>query len=64
MAPVTGQSEGLRWPIDGLAFAPNGRVGTSNAVTGPVALRFDGDGMLVILPRTALPQVIKALMPG
>lgn len=64
MAPVTGWSEGLRWPIGGIAFAPDGRVGTSNAVTGPVALRFDGDGMLVILPRKALPQAVKALMPG
>lgn len=54
MAPVTGRSEGLEWPIEGLHFAPDGRVGTSNRAVGPVRLRFDGDGMLVILPKAAL----------
>ncbi|MEO0989898.1 MAG: thiamine diphosphokinase, partial [Pseudomonadota bacterium] len=36
MAPVRGRSVGLRWPIDGIDFAPAGRVGTSNeAIGGP-----------------------------
>ena len=61
MAPVTGRSEGLRWPIDGIGFAPAGRIGTSNEVTGPVRLGFDGPGMLVITPREALAQVTAAL---
>jgi thiamine pyrophosphokinase len=61
MAPVTGRSEGLRWPIDGICFAPAGRIGTSNEVTGPVRLSFDGHGMLVITPRAALAQVSLAL---
>jgi len=30
MAAVQGRSGGLRWPIDGLPFAPDGRIGTSN----------------------------------
>lgn len=61
MAPVTGRSEGLRWPIDGIGFAPDGRGGTSNAVSGPVRLQMDGPGMLLILPRSALEPVLGAL---
>ena len=61
MAPVTGRSSGLRWPIDGIGFAPWARIGTSNEVTGPVALAFDGPGMLVITPREVLAQVSAAL---
>lgn len=64
LAPVKGRSEGLLWPIDGIAFAPDGRVGTSNAVTGPVRLAFDGPGMLVITPRAALESVCAALLAG
>lgn len=61
MAGLTGRSEGLRWPIDGIEFSPDGRIGTSNEVTGPVTLEMDGRGMLVILPPEALPQVTVAL---
>lgn len=64
MAPVTGQSDGLDWPIGGLDFAPAGRVGTSNRTTGgDVRLRFDATGMLVILPRAALVAAMRALVP-
>ncbi len=31
MAPVTGRSTGLEWPIDGIAFAPDGMIGTRTA---------------------------------
>ncbi|WP_226779190.1 thiamine diphosphokinase [Oceaniglobus trochenteri] len=61
MAPVRGRSEGLEWPIEGLDFAPGGQIGTSNRVTGPVRLRFDGPGMLLILPRAALAPLLAAL---
>lgn len=62
MAAVTGSSRGLHWPIDGLAFAPGGRIGTSNrASAGDVQLRFDQPGMLVIVPRARLDRVIKAV---
>ena len=61
MGPVTGHSEGLEWPIAGLKFAPDGRVGTSNRATGPVSLRMDGPGMLCLLPRAALAEVARAL---
>jgi thiamine pyrophosphokinase len=62
MAPVTGRSVGLRWPIDGICFAPSGRIGTSNEVAGPVRLDFDGTGMIVITPREALAPVTAALV--
>ncbi|WP_420568045.1 thiamine diphosphokinase [Thalassovita sp.] len=61
MARVSGRSTGLKWPVDGLEMAPNGRVGTSNRATGPVRLQMDGPGMLVILPVETLPLVAKAL---
>lgn len=61
MGPVTGGSEGLKWPIDGLDMRPNGTVGTSNMVVGPVRLRVDQPGLLVILPRAALEVVLAAL---
>jgi thiamine pyrophosphokinase len=65
LAPVTGASEGLSWPIGGLDFAPEGRVGTSNRVAGahagPVRLQFDAPGMLVILPRSALRPALAAM---
>lgn len=62
MRPVRGTSHGLDWPIDGLDFAPHARVGTSNRVSdGPVRLSFSGPGMLCILPRGRLDQVLTAL---
>ena len=55
LAPVSGHSTGLRWEIDGLAFAPDGMIGTSNEVAAPrVTLRFDAPKMLVILPVRSL----------
>jgi thiamine pyrophosphokinase len=50
MGPVQGDSEGLRWPLSGLDFAPDGMIGTSNEVSGPVRLRMHAPKMLVILP--------------
>ncbi len=62
MATVRGRSDGLDWPIDGLEFAPAGRIGTSNRVTdGKVRLAFDGPGMLVILPLAALGEAVRVL---
>ncbi|MGD9865289.1 MAG: thiamine diphosphokinase [Pseudodonghicola sp.] len=63
MRPVTGRSHGLEWPIDGLQFAPDARVGTSNRALGPVRIETDGPGMLVLVPRAALERVIRALAP-
>jgi thiamine pyrophosphokinase len=61
LAQLSGRSRGLRWPIDGVAFAPAGPIGVSNEALGRVTLDFDAPGMLVILPRQTLPAVIAAL---
>lgn len=59
MGAVAGRSDGLRWPIDGLAFTPGHRIGTSNQATGPVHLQFDAPRMLLILPRRAIVPVAR-----
>lgn len=61
MAPVAGEASGLRWPIGGLDFRPDGRIGTSNVAEGPVEMGFAGPGMLVILPQAALAAAIAGL---
>ena len=61
MTRVRGWSEGLEWPIQGLAFAPDGRIGTSNRAVGSVALQFDQPGMLIMLELSNLEQVCTAL---
>ncbi len=61
LAPVRVSSQGLRWPTDGLLFAPGHTIGTSNAATGPVHLAADAPAMLVILARTALDTAMAAL---
>lgn len=60
MGPARGISTGLEWPIEGLDFAPDRRVGTSNRATGLVTLRLEGT-MLLMLPRDALATVMTAL---
>lgn len=63
MANVRGQSQGLRWPIDDIAFAPDGQSGTSNEAISPVVrLSFDAPGMLIILPKRFLDAAIAALV--
>jgi thiamine pyrophosphokinase len=65
MGAVWGTSEGLRWPIDGLNFAPDAIIGTSNEVSlRQVRLRMGGRGMLAILPRTRLDAVLSGLLQG
>ncbi len=61
MGPVRGTSQGLQWPLEGIEFTPTGRIGTSNRVTGPVRVAFEGAPMLVILPIEALDQAILAV---
>ena len=62
LAPVKVESQGLRWATGGIEFRPDGTIGTSNEVTGPVRLVASGPGMLVILPRGELARVVAALM--
>ncbi len=60
MGAVSGQSEGLKWPIDGLHFAPDAMIGTSNQVSTPdVSLTFDAAKMLVIVSVRYLPAVLR-----
>ncbi|WP_295047217.1 thiamine diphosphokinase [uncultured Paracoccus sp.] len=60
MGPSRGISTGLEWPIEGIEFAPGGRVGTSNRANGVVTLRIEGR-MLLMLPRNTLASVMTAL---
>ena len=60
MGPASGYAQGLKWPINGLNFAPDARIGTSNAATGPVLLQTEGP-MLLILPRANLVTLARAL---
>ena len=55
MGAVQGESEGLRWPLQGIRFAPDGMIGTSNEVSGPVRLRCDTD-RLSCTPRPSADQ--------
>jgi thiamine pyrophosphokinase len=65
MNEVTCASTGLRWPTDGLVFAPWGRVGTSNeSAADPLTLTPSAPCLLVILPRAHLEIAIGALLDG
>lgn len=63
LAPCGGvASLGLRWPIDGLAFAIGRQSGTSNeAVSAAVSAEFDRPGALVLLERRFLDAAIRSL---
>lgn len=64
LGPVEGEGEGLVWPIGGIGFAPDGRIGTSNRVAGGVVrLAFSAPRMVVILPAAALRPALAALVP-
>ena len=62
MGAVEAKSEGLHWPVGGLSFAPDGRVGTSNRATGPIWLAVTAPKMLLFLPRAALGHLVATLM--
>ena len=64
MAPLVARSEGLEWPLDGLALAPAGRVATSNRATGPVEIECLSPGLLCLLPADRLDAAAAALAPG
>lgn len=61
LMPVTGRSEGLRWPLAGVDLAPDGRIGTSNEATGPVRLEADRPGLFLILRRADMGTLITSL---
>ena len=61
-AELQAESSGLRWPLDGLSFAPDRRVATSNETNEPeVRLHFSPPKMLLILPCEHLHEIIRAL---
>ncbi|MEO9897082.1 MAG: thiamine diphosphokinase [Paracoccaceae bacterium] len=61
LASTSGTSDGLKWPIDGLDFAPSGKIGTSNQASGPVHLRMDAPGMLAFIPRVRVRTLVRVL---
>ena len=61
MAPVQVRSTGLYWSTDGLSFAPDGQIGTSNQARGPVTLLPSAPCMLVVLPKNCLDIAIDAV---
>ncbi|NCV11634.1 MAG: thiamine pyrophosphokinase [Rhodobacteraceae bacterium] len=61
MAPVQVRSTGLYWPTDGLSFAPDGQIGTSNKAARPVTLLPSAPCMLVVLSKTCLDIAIDAM---
>lgn len=63
LAPVRGlASQGLRWPVEGLDFAPGARVGTSNeACAAQVSAAFDRSGMVALLERRWLGAALESL---
>jgi thiamine pyrophosphokinase len=61
MQDVQGRSAGLEWPIDGLQMSPMGRIGTSNRAVGPMRLAPEGAGLLVIVPRRLLADVLRQI---
>lgn len=62
MGLVEGTSHGLKWPINGLTFTPDGRVGTSNEAEGDIEITVTGPKMLVILPKAELEAVAQSLL--
>lgn len=63
MGEVSGRSEGLKYPINGLVMSPATRGGTSNEVTGGVKVSVKARLMLVLLPVEHVDQVLRALVP-
>ena len=61
---VIGRSQGLEWPIDDIELAPDGRIGTSNRAVGELTLELDQPGLLMMVPREALDQVMRAFLSG
>lgn len=56
------KSSGLRWPLNGLVFEGGKRIGVSNKTTAdPVTAQFSERGVVTILPRDCLRNVIDSL---
>jgi len=56
------RSSGLRWPVEGLAMEGGRQIGVSNETSLPsVSVTFADHGIVTILPRACLPDVIESL---
>lgn len=56
------ECSGLKWPISGLTFDPIYRVGTSNmCIENSLDVSLSDNGMLMILPKNCLHEVVSAL---
>lgn len=67
MGAVSGRSSGLQWAIDGVGFAPDGVIGTSNRVADgadQVEITMEAPLMALILPRRMLGALAAALLEG
>lgn len=63
LVEVQGRSQGLVWSIDELTFAPGRKIGTSNRSSGgPMVLEVDAPGLLALLPRHRLADVMRAML--
>jgi len=61
LAPTHGESEGLKYPLNGVELSPTAMVGPSNEVTGAVTLRFPQARPLILLPYEALETALAVL---
>lgn len=60
---LMGESQGLGWPINGISFSPLQKIGCSNTViSGRVSLCFANMGMLCIVSKSRLKQVLDAVL--
>ncbi|MEM1378085.1 MAG: thiamine diphosphokinase [Pseudomonadota bacterium] len=62
LGAVEGVSEGLKWPIAGLNFTPDGQIGTSNEATGPISISVTSPKMLLVLPESTFETAVTALL--
>ena len=62
LGPVTGRSQGLEWPIEGLAFDTLSKVGTSNRATGHITLEMSAPNAVLVLPRRLLQPAAHAIV--
>lgn len=62
LSAVRAVSEGLEWPLEGLLLEPDGFIGTSNRATGPIRLEAEGAGLLAMIPRHYLQELMRALI--
>ncbi len=56
-------TEGLRWNLNQEILSPLERIGTSNiTVSSQVKIKVDGSGLLIILPKVYLSELIRAML--